>query len=59
MVHNDFLDWFSGGESKHPVFGKVVSKDDLAVIVAITEVPTNSDDVPKSPIKVTNVIVNM
>ena len=21
-VHNDFLDWFSPGESKHPVFGK-------------------------------------
>merc|ERR1719262_455713 len=25
VVHNDFLDWFSPGESKHPVFGKVVS----------------------------------
>ena len=23
-VHNDFLDWFSPGESKHPVFGKCV-----------------------------------
>lgn len=22
VVHNDFLDWFSPGESKHPVFGK-------------------------------------
>ena len=25
-VHNDFLDWFSPGESKHPVFGKCVDK---------------------------------
>merc|ERR1712137_307883 len=23
VVHNDFLDWFSAGESKHPVFGKL------------------------------------
>merc|ERR1711920_118844 len=22
VVHNDFLDWFGPGESKHPVFGK-------------------------------------
>merc|ERR1711918_223693 len=22
VVHNDFLDWFSPGDSKHPVFGK-------------------------------------
>merc|ERR1711924_519518 len=26
VVHNDFLDWFSPGESKHPVFGKVKSR---------------------------------
>merc|ERR1712019_23716 len=24
-AHNDFLDWFSPGASKHPVFGKVTS----------------------------------
>ena len=23
-VHNAFLDWFSPGASKHPVFGKVI-----------------------------------
>ena len=22
VANNDFLDWFSSGESKHPVFGK-------------------------------------
>merc|ERR1712031_80863 len=26
VVHNDFLDWFSPGESKHPVFGKLCDK---------------------------------
>merc|ERR1712232_1446995 len=29
VVDNRFLDWFSPGESKHPVFGRVCSKDDL------------------------------
>merc|ERR1719327_553952 len=41
VVHNDFLDWFSPGESKHPVFGKIVDGYDIAV--AITKVPTRND----------------
>src|SRR5918995_1792706 len=28
-VHNAFLDWFSPGASKHPVFGKVVEGMDV------------------------------
>jgi len=32
-VHNAYLDWFSPGASKHPVFGKVV--DGMDVIKAI------------------------
>ena len=27
VAHNDFLDWFSPGESKHPVFGEGVHVD--------------------------------
>merc|ERR1711976_972707 len=40
VVHNDFLDWFTGGESKHPVFGKV-DADGLALAKKIVAVPTN------------------
>ena len=28
-VHNDFLDWFSPGQSKHPVFGRVIDGMDV------------------------------
>merc|ERR1712217_93822 len=47
VVHNDFLDWLSAGESKHPVFGKIIDGLDLAV--AITKVPTRND-CPNTPI---------
>merc|ERR1739848_323585 len=49
-VHNDFLDWFSPGESKHPVFGKCVDSGDLAIMVNISKVPT-SDDCPRAAIQ--------
>merc|ERR1712170_188531 len=29
VAHNDFQDWFSPGESKHPVFGKVTKGFDI------------------------------
>ena len=32
VAHNRNLDWFSGGSSKHPVFGKVTSKKFLLTI---------------------------
>merc|ERR1719238_600014 len=48
VKHNDFLDWFSPGESKHPVFGKVTSG--YEVCVAISKVPT-TNDCPRTPIK--------
>merc|ERR1711881_801468 len=41
VVHNDFLDWFSPGESKHPVFGKVTKGLDVAI--AISKVKTRDD----------------
>ena len=28
-VHNDYLDWFTPGKSKHPVFGKVIEGMDI------------------------------
>jgi cyclophilin family peptidyl-prolyl cis-trans isomerase len=48
-VHNDFLDFFSPGQSKHPVFGKVTSGMD--VVNAINKTPTDANDRPKTPVQ--------
>merc|ERR1712039_91071 len=55
VAHNDFLDWFSPGESKHPVFGKVTSGMD--VVKAISKVQT-IDDNPKTPIKMNSITIS-
>lgn len=52
-VHNDFLDYFTPGQSKHPVFGKVTSGMD--VVVAISETDTDSNDRPRTPVKMLRV----
>ena len=54
-VHNAYLDWFSPGGSKHPVFGKVVSG--MEVVQKIEKTPTNADDRPKTPVKMLRVTV--
>merc|ERR1712139_349495 len=56
VVHNDFLDWFSPGQSKHPVFGKAVDKASLDVMIKISKVPT-SNDCPRTPVKMNSVSV--
>ena len=53
-VHNDFLDWFTPGESRHPVFGKVIRGAD--VIKKIETTPT-SDEAPKTPVKMIKVTI--
>lgn len=58
VVHNDFLDWFSPGDSKHPVFGKCADKASLDVMVKISKVPSN-DDCPKTPVQMKSVTVKM
>lgn len=55
-MHNDFLDWFSPGESKHPVFGKAVDKESLGVMVKISKVRTR-DDCPVNPVMMKSVKV--
>ncbi len=54
-VHNAYLDWFSPGPSKHPVFGKIV--DGLDVLKKLDGTPTGPGDRPNPPIKMIKVTV--
>jgi len=54
-VHNHFLDWFTPGASKHPVFGKVI--DGLEVVQKIERTPTDGQDRPKTPVQMIRVTV--
>jgi cyclophilin family peptidyl-prolyl cis-trans isomerase len=55
-VHNSYLDWFSPGASKHPVFGKIVSGMDT--VKKIESTPTGAGDRPSPPVKMIKVTVN-
>lgn len=54
-VHNDYLDWFTPGPSKHPVFGKVISGMD--VVNKIGSAPTERGDRPRTPIQMIKITV--
>lgn len=54
-VHNAFLDWFSPGQSRHPVFGKVISGQDVVTKIGTT--PTDRGDRPTTPVQVIKVTV--
>ena len=54
-VHNSYLDWFSPGQSKHPVFGKV--NEGMDVVKAIETTPTDGRDRPRSPVMMNSVTI--
>jgi cyclophilin family peptidyl-prolyl cis-trans isomerase len=55
-VHNAYLDWFSPGPSKHPVFGRVT--DGMDVVGKIEKTETNAQDRPLSPVQMIRVRVS-
>jgi cyclophilin family peptidyl-prolyl cis-trans isomerase len=54
-VHNAYLDWFSPGASKHPVFGRVTGGMD--VVEQISKTPTDGRDRPTPPVQMIRVTV--
>merc|ERR1711907_451282 len=55
VADNANLDWFTGGQSKHPVFGKVTEGYDI--LVAISKVKTNANDCPVEPVKMNSIAI--
>ena len=56
-THNDFLDWFSPGPSKHPVFGKVTSGAEVVKAIETTPVNKAAGDRPVTPVQVRKITV--
>jgi cyclophilin family peptidyl-prolyl cis-trans isomerase len=54
-VHNHYLDWFTPGPSKHPVFGRITSG--LDVVKKIEKTPTDGRDRPTTPVKMIKITV--
>ncbi|MBW2279544.1 MAG: peptidylprolyl isomerase [Deltaproteobacteria bacterium] len=55
-VHNDYLDWFSPGQSKHPVFGRVTVG--MEVVQEIEKTETGPNDRPVTPVQMVRVTVS-
>lgn len=55
-VHNPYLDFFTPGRSKHPVFARITSGMD--VVKKIEETPTDSGDRPLTPVQVKKVTIS-
>ncbi len=52
---NAYLDWFSPGPSKHPVFGKIT--EGMDVVQKIETTPTGAGDRPQTPVKVIKISI--
>jgi cyclophilin family peptidyl-prolyl cis-trans isomerase len=56
IKHNSYLDWFSAGASKHPVFGKITGGMDVVTKLGTT--PTDQRDRPRTPVQMISVTVS-
>lgn len=54
LADNQFLDWFTEGQSRHPVFAKVIEGYELCE--KISKVPTSNDN-PEDPITMNSVTI--
>eukprot|EP00994_Dinema_validum_P004152 NODE_2192_length_748_cov_93.138770_g1766_i0.p1 GENE.NODE_2192_length_748_cov_93.138770_g1766_i0~~NODE_2192_length_748_cov_93.138770_g1766_i0.p1 ORF type:complete len:211 (+),score=56.65 NODE_2192_length_748_cov_93.138770_g1766_i0:73-633(+) len=54
VANNSMLDWFTGGQSKHPVFGKII--DGMPIVEKISKVRTK-DDNPITPIMMKSITI--
>lgn len=54
-VHNHYLDWFTSGPSKHPVFARVT--EGMEVVQAIGSTPTGPGDRPTTPVQMVRITI--